>query len=145
MAINRAKHGRRKGRPAPPDQPPSAAQIDVFFKVYAETLCEYTARKAEGARLSRAQLATLKQDPAFMARWQEVLGEDDKDDQLEASAMRKAIHGGDKDMLMFLLKGRKPQVYGGKATIQLNLTPEQLRELPDDQIDAMISRLAGKR
>jgi hypothetical protein len=145
MAISRVKHSRRKGNPQRPDEAPSPAQIDVFFRVYAETFSEYAARTAEGAKLKRAQLARLKEDPEFMKRWMEILGEDDKDDQLEAAAMRKAIVGGDKDMQMFLLKGRKPHIYGNRATVQMNLTPEQLAAMSDEQLHDLHRKLAGKR
>jgi hypothetical protein len=130
MAINRAKHGRRKGNPARPEESPSPAQVDVFFRVFAEDLSEYDARMQAG--LSRAQLAKLKADPAFLARYDDI--REDLLDRVEHAAYRQAIVRGDKDLIKMLLVAKRGADYSPKASLQLNvdvtkLTTEELDEL----------------
>jgi hypothetical protein len=130
MAINRVKHARRKGKPVRPDEDPSPAQVDVFFRVFAEDLSEYDARTQSG--ISRAQLARLKADLAFLARYDDM--REDLLDRVEHAAYRRAIINGDKDLIKMLLVARRQQDYAPKVALQLNvdvtkLTSEELDDL----------------
>jgi hypothetical protein len=133
MAINRAKHARRKGKPVRPDEDPSPAQVDVFFRVFAEDLSEYDARTQSG--ISRAQLARLKADLAFLARYDDM--REDLLDRVEHAAYRQAIVRGDKDLIKMLLVAKRQQDYAPKATLSLNV---DVNKLTDEELDELIAK-----
>jgi hypothetical protein len=133
MAINRAKHARRKGKPVRPDEDPSPAQVDVFFRVFAEDLSEYDARTQ--SKISRAQLARLKADPAFLARYDDL--KEDLLDRVEHAAYRQAIVRGDKDLIKMLLVAKRQQDYAPKATLNLNV---DVSKLTDEELDELIAK-----
>jgi hypothetical protein len=133
MAINRVKHARRKGKPVRPDEDPSPAQVDVFFRVFAEDLSEYDARTQSG--ISRAQLARLKADLAFLARYDDM--REDLLDRVEHAAYRQAIVRGDKDLIKMLLTAKRQQDYGPKATLSLNV---DVNKLTDEELDELIAK-----
>jgi hypothetical protein len=133
MAINRVKHARRKGNPVRPDEDPSPAQVDVFFRVLAEDLSEYDARTE--SKISRAQLARLKSDPAFLARYDDM--KEDLLDRVEHAAYRQAIVRGDKDLIKMLLVAKRQQDYAPKATLSLNV---DVNKLTDEELDELIAK-----
>jgi hypothetical protein len=133
MAINRAKHARRKGKPVRPDEDPSPAQVDVFFRVFAEDLSEYDARTQ--SKISRAQLARLKADPAFLARYDDM--KEDLLDRVEHAAYRQAIVRGDKDLIKMLLVAKRQQDYAPRATLNLNV---DVSKLTDEELDELIAK-----
>jgi hypothetical protein len=133
MAINRAKHGRRKGKPVRPDETPSEAQMDVFFRVFAEDLSEYDAR--DKSKISRAQLAKLKADPAFLARYDDM--KEDLLDRVEHAAYRQAIVRGDKDLIKLLLVARRQADYAPRASLNLNV---DVTKLTDEELDELIAK-----
>jgi hypothetical protein len=133
MAINRVKHARRKGNPVRPDEVPSPAQVDVFFRVFAEDLSEYDARTQSG--ISRAQLARLKADLAFLARYDDL--KEDLLDRVEHAAYRQAIVRGDKDLIKMLLVAKRQQDYAPKASLNLNV---DVTKLTDEELDELIAK-----
>jgi hypothetical protein len=133
MAINRVKHARRKGKPVRPDEDPSPAQVDVFFRVFAEDLSEYDARTQSG--ISRAQLARLKADLTFLARYDDM--REDLLDRVEHAAYRQAIVRGDKDLIKMLLVAKRQQDYAPKATLSLNV---DVNKLTDEELDELIAK-----
>jgi len=78
-------------------------------------------------------------DPEFARQWAEAL--DRGVDALEDTAMKRAYEGSD-TLLIFLLKGRRPERYREVLkTIQVNVTPEQLEQMSDDELDTLINTL----
>jgi hypothetical protein len=133
MAINRVKHARRKGKPVRPDEDPSPAQVDVFFRVFAEDLSEYDARTQ--SKISRAQLARLKADPAFLARYDDM--KEDLLDRVEHAAYRQAIVRGDKDLIKMLLVAKRQADYAPRASLNLNV---DVTKLTDEELDELITK-----
>jgi hypothetical protein len=133
MAINRARHSRRKGNPVRPDEAPSPAQVDTFFRVFLEDLSEYDARHAAG--ISRAQLAKLKEDESFLKRFEEH--RQDLDERVEGAAYRQAIVRGDKDLIKLILFAKKQAVYAPKAQLNLNV---DVTKLTDQELDDLIAK-----
>jgi hypothetical protein len=133
MAINRVKHARRKGKPVRPDEDPSPAQVDVFFRVFAEDLSEYDARTQ--SKISRAQLARLKADPAFLARYDDM--KEDLLDRVEHAAYRQAIVRGDKDLIKMLLVAKRQQDYAPRANLNLNV---DVTKLTNEELDELIAK-----
>ncbi len=64
-----------------------------------------------------------KTDPAFDAMVEEA--HETVADDLEAEAIRRAMDGSD-SLLMFLLRGRKPEIYGNR---------KDMRPRPQSEID----------
>jgi hypothetical protein len=137
MAINRAKHGRRKGNPVRPDEDPSPAQVDVFFRVFAEDLSEYDARTQ--SKISRAQLAKLKADSAFLARYDDL--KEDLLDRVEHAAYRQAIVRGDKDLIKLLLVAKRQKDYAPKAQLNLNV---DVAKLTNEELDDLIAKYSKR-
>lgn len=79
------------------------------------------------------------QDPEFAKEWEAAL--DRGVDMLEDVATKRAYEG-DTTMLIFLLKHRRPEKYREVArSIQINVTPEQVEQMNDDELDALIDSL----
>jgi hypothetical protein len=135
MAINRAKHGRTRFVPPPPDQPPSDAQLDVFFAVYEETFCEYEARKA--ARIGRKALAQLHADPAFKDRLAELNDDSEYRARLKAKIRHEVIVKGTKELVLAESKAEFPERYGARASLQLNV---DVTKLSTEELDQLIER-----
>lgn len=133
MAIVRSHHGRRKGTPRRPDDAPSPAQVDVFFRVFAEDLSEFDARREAG--LTRAQVATLKQDESFLRRYDDL--KEDLLDRVEHSAYRQAIVRGDKDLIKMLLTAKRQADYAPKSQLQLNV---DVTKLSSEELDELIAK-----
>lgn len=82
------------------------------------------------------------QDPEFAKEWEEAL--DRGVDMLEDVAMQRAFEG-DTTMLIFLLKHRRPERYREVArSIQINVTPEQVEQMSNDELDALIDNLRSR-
>ena len=131
MAINRAKHRRTRFAPPPPDEDPSPAQVDIYIRTYAEDLSEYEARKAAG--ITRAQLARLKDDPAFLRRLVDL--KEDIVDRVEDAAYRRAIQFGDKDLIKLILASKRQQEYGARQQVEINVN---LKTASDEELEAIV-------
>lgn len=98
-----------------------------------------------------------KVDEAFAANWDEAI--EHSIDAAEAELFRRAVQGVRKPatvagrrveiteysdtLLIFLLKSHRPERYRDTTrSLNLNLTPEQLANLPDDELDRLINSLA---
>lgn len=132
MAINRSKHRRVKFVPPPVDQPPSEAQVEVFFNTFEEVYCEYDARKV--ASISREGLAKLKEDPAFVARLAASFNREEYRDRLMGRVRKKVLIDGDKDLTAAEARAEFPERYGAKASLTLTadvtkMTVEELEEI----------------
>jgi uncharacterized protein YjiS (DUF1127 family) len=80
-----------------------------------------------------------QRDPVFAAEWKEAL--DRGVDMLEDVAKQRAYAGSD-TLLIFLLKAHRPVVYRETIrTVTLNITPDDLRNLSDDDLDNLESQL----
>lgn len=84
------------------------------------------------------------QDPLFAQQWQEAL--DRGYDMLEDVAKERAYTGSD-TLLIFLLKSYRPERFREVTrSIQVNVTPEQLEQMSDDELNRLIDNLrAGAR
>ncbi len=79
------------------------------------------------------------QDPTFAAEWQEAL--DRGVDMLEDVARYRAFAGSD-TLMIFLLKAHRPERYRETIrTVTLNITPDDLRDLSDHDLDNLESQL----
>jgi hypothetical protein len=80
-----------------------------------------------------------QRDPTFAVEWQEAL--DRGVDMLEDVAKQRAFAGSD-TLLIFLLKAHRPERYRETIrTVSLNITPDDLRNLSDDDLDNLESQL----
>lgn len=78
-------------------------------------------------------------DPMFAAEWREAL--DRGVEMLEDVAKKRAFEGSD-TLLIFLLKAHRPEIYRETIrTVSLNITPDDLRNLSDDDLDNLESQL----
>jgi len=118
---------------------------------------------AKAAGVSRAFVYTeRKADPAFAALWDDAL--DSAADVMEREAFRRAVEGVDEPvfgptgrglgsgeigtirkysdtLLIFLLKGARPNKYRETTrNINVTLTPEQVAQMSDAEIDAELKR-----
>lgn len=80
-----------------------------------------------------------QRDQTFAVEWQEAL--DRGVDMLEDVAKQRAFAGSD-TLLIFLLKAHRPERYRETIrTVSLNITPDDLRNLSDDDLDNLESQL----
>jgi hypothetical protein len=80
-----------------------------------------------------------QRDPTFAVEWQEAL--DRGVDMLEDVAKQRAFAGSD-TLLIFLLKAHRPERYRETIrTVSLSITPDDLRNLSDDDLDNLESQL----
>ena len=124
---------------APPTHPSSPKAWRVVF---------LDALRMHGMVTAAAQTAGIHRDtayfersvdPAFAAEWKEAL--DRGVDMLEDVAKQRAYAGSD-TLLIFLLKAHRPERYRETIrTVTLNITPDDLRDLSDDDLDNLESQL----
>lgn len=82
-----------------------------------------------------------QRDPEFAQQWQEAL--DRGIDMLEDVAFERAYQGSD-TLLIFLLKSRRPERYRETTrTVTLNMTPADLQDLSDDELDNLERQLTA--
>lgn len=80
---------------------------------------------AQGAGIDRTTAyARAARDPAFAAAWREA--HEAAVDLLEGEARRRALAGSD-GLLMFLLRGLRPERYGAKLDLHVDLHREAER------------------
>lgn len=80
-----------------------------------------------------------QRDPVFADEWRDAL--DRGVDMLEDVAKKRAFEGSD-TLLIFLLKAHRPDKYREIAkSIQVNVTPEQIEQMSDDELDRLINSL----
>jgi hypothetical protein len=113
---------------------------------------------AKFAKMSRSSAYRLRQtDPDFAEAWDEAL--DAALDDLEEVLMRRALNGVDKQvyyagkpigttrsysdsLAMFLLKSRRPEVYGDVTAARKLQNKSQQDDNPADPVERLRSRLA---
>ena len=79
------------------------------------------------------------ENPAFAERWDEAIEE--ACDGLEAAAWLRARRSSD-TLMIFLLKAHRPERYRETIrTVTLNITPDDLRDLSDHDLDNLESQL----
>ena len=82
-------------------------------------------------------------DPAFAQEWADAL--DRGVDMLEDTAKKRAYEGSDV-LLIFLLKAHRPQKYRDTLrTVTLNLNPDDLQNLSDDDLERLDQQLKAAR
>lgn len=130
----RAQRIHRPGTPARPEQPASVPALVVFLDHYERSLNEREARLAAG--LSTKDLAAARlADPALDERCVELA--EQLVDKIEARGFE--IARDDPTMIRWLLEHLRPQKYGKKSTIDLNI--RDVTKLSDEELDAYITKL----
>lgn len=80
-----------------------------------------------------------QRDPTFAQEWTDAL--DRGVDTLEDVAKKRAYEGSD-TLLIFLLKAHRPEKYREIArSIQVSVTPDQVEQMSDDELDRLINTL----
>jgi hypothetical protein len=80
-----------------------------------------------------------QRDPIFAQEWAEAL--DRGVDMLEDVAKKRAYEGSD-TLLIFLLKAHRPERYRETTrSIQVNVTPDDLQHMSDEELDALDAQL----
>jgi hypothetical protein len=87
----------------------------AFLKALAENGVVLTACDASGVSRCRAY-QKRREDPKFAAAWEQAI--EDAADRLEAEAVKRARKRSDR-LLEFLLKARRPEVFGDHLTIRV--------------------------
>lgn len=92
------------------------------------------------ANVERSTLYFERQrDPVFAQEWAEAL--DRGVDMLEDVAKQRAYDGSD-TLLIFLLKAHRPHKYRDTIrTVTLNLNPDDLQNLSDDDLERLDQQL----
>jgi len=81
-------------------------------------------------------------DPLFAEEWEAAL--DLGVEALEDTAKKRAFEGSDV-LLIFLLKAHRPAKYREVArSIQVNVTPEQVEQMSDEELDGLIDNLRSR-
>lgn len=95
---------------------------------------------AADAQIDRSTAYYERQrDPVFAQEWEEAL--DRGVDMLEDVAKKRAYEGSD-TLLIFLLKAHRPNRYRETIrTVTLNVTPDDLKDLSDDDLDRLDAQL----
>ena len=101
-------------------------------------------RAAEVAGIHRDTAYFERQrDPIFAQEWAAAL--DRGVDMLEDVAKHRAFEGSD-TLLIFLLKAHRPQKYRDTLrTVTLNLNPDDLQNLSDDDLERLDQQLKAAR
>lgn len=80
-----------------------------------------------------------QRDPLFAQEWVDAL--DRGADMLEDTAKQRAYEGSD-TLLIFLLKAHRPERYRETTrSIQVNVTPDDLHHMSDEELDALDAQL----
>ncbi len=138
----------------------------IFLDVLSTTGIVLSACRAASIGRTTAYAARGK-DARFAASWDEAL--DEAADRLEQEAWRRAYKGVKKPvfgslgyrkgsgqigsireysdtLMIFLLKGARPQKFRDVAHgLNINITPEQLLQMSDDDLDTLIAKLTPAR
>lgn len=77
-------------------------------------------------------------EPWFAEEWEQAL--ERGIDMLEDVARQRAYDGSD-TLLIFMLKANRPKYRDTVRTITLNITPDELGELSDDDLDRLENQL----
>jgi hypothetical protein len=135
--------GRRAGVPAKFEQGPSAAQIEVFFAHLEDDFQPSVKEALRAANLTKKQYDALRKDASGdfakrLAEWEAGLVED-----IEALAVDQARRG-DGAMTRFLLQTLRPDKYGAKAKLDVNITSDQVMKMSDEELAARAEELGIK-
>jgi len=103
-------------------------------------LCGIVTKAAMAAGIHRDTAYFERQrDPTFAQEWQDAL--DRGVDMLEDVAKQRAYAGSDV-LLIFLLKAHRPERYRETSkVIQVNVTPDDLQNMSDEELDALDTQL----
>lgn len=83
------------------------------------------------------------QAPEFAAAWDEAL--EDAIDALEAVAINRARTSSD-TLLIFLLKAHRPGLYRDTSRVlNFNVTPDDLKQMDEDDLDELERKLTSTR
>lgn len=95
---------------------------------------------AKAAHISRWTVYNERSiDPDFAQEWEAALSLGV--DALEDAAKMRAFQGSDV-LLIFLLKAHRPEKYRETTrTIQVNVTPDDLQNMSDEELDALDTQL----
>ncbi|MGO9178436.1 MAG: hypothetical protein ACLQHS_04040 [Candidatus Limnocylindrales bacterium] len=99
---------------------------------------------ADAAGVDRTTPYRLAQrDPSFQAAWAEA--EQDAIDVLEATARQRALSSSDQ-LLMFLLRGLRPERYGSAVDVRLELRADAERLAPKlgVSVEELLERVSRK-
>lgn len=117
-------------------------------------------KAAKAAHISRQNVyETRKDDPEFAKQWDDAINE--ALDKAEGELFRRAVKGVKKPvtvagkrvdvtefsdtLLQFLLKTHRPEKYRETTrNLNLNLTPEQVAALSDDDLDRLWNSIAHR-
>lgn len=136
----------RKGMPAPPDQPPSQAQIDIFFHHLTNDFEPKISVAAAAAGINRKHFDDLcKTDAEFRRRLKEW--QDWRLDDVEDVLLRRAADG-DVAAARAVLAAKRPEVYGAKAKLDIThsiRSPEDLKALSDEEFAALEAECLGNK
>lgn len=81
--------------------------------------------------------------PEFAEKWDEA--KEQGIDALELTLFSRAKTSSD-TLGIFFLKSHRPEIYRERSeALNLNLTAEELANLPDEQIDSLINKLARRQ
>lgn len=95
---------------------------------------------AKAANISRWTVYNERAiDPDFAQEWEAALALGVE--ALEDTAKKRAYEGSDV-LLIFLLKAHRPEKYRETTrTIQVNVTPDDLQNMSDEELDALDTQL----
>lgn len=97
----------------------------VFLQALAAT--GNVSSAARVAKMDRnVVLKHRKSTPAFAEAWEHAIEEYVDAIEAQASKLAKSGHAG---MIQFLLKARRPDIYGDKATVEHRITNVERREI----------------
>lgn len=93
----------------------------------------------EAAKIDRrTAYRNRDENPSFKERWDEAI--EDACDSLEAAAWLRAKRN-DSTLMIFLLKAHRPGKYRETTrNVNVNLTPEQAKEMTDEELDAELKK-----
>lgn len=115
------------------------AWVPTFLELVAQTGNVYLS--ARGAGVSRTTpYALAARDPGFAADW--ASAEANAADLLEGEARRRALEGSD-PLLMFLLRGLKPERYRERIDVRVDLRrrAERVAERLGLSVDDVLERV----
>lgn len=133
-SYGRARRVHHPGRAIAPAEPASPPALTVFLNHYERTLNEREARLAAG--LSTKELAQARlDDPELDIKCADLA--EQLVDKIEARGFE--IARDDPSMIRWLLEHLRPQKYGKKSTIDLNI--RDVTKLSDEELDTYINQL----
>lgn len=140
MAINRAKHAKRRFVPPKVEDAPSPAQKQIFLDELASSINLFRAREQAG--WTRGQLDQAMTDQAFVEARKAV--ESDLNSRVKYEVYRKAIIEGSAEMLKIIAQSQLAQELGPKSKIEVTYTDKRIADMTLDETIAILEQ-HGKR